>query len=64
MAATVLTCDKATSSVAPSPGMVMTLHLHATDVPTAKHYAAWAAYVADYNASSDLVSTTIACVTP
>jgi hypothetical protein len=58
----VLTMNPVTRAIAPTPDMMLTLHTKAVDVPAAKHDAAWNAYVAEYNANADIVSTTYVCL--
>jgi hypothetical protein len=60
--APVLVYDQAKSVWGIATDQVMTIHTHATSVPMAKHDAAWDAYVAEYKANSDIVSSTAVCM--
>lgn len=54
--------DPAQKKVVTSPNRLLTIHLHSSDVPDAKHDAGWDAFVAKYKANSRIVSTTLSCV--
>ncbi|UAK23017.1 hypothetical protein [Sphingomonas nostoxanthinifaciens] len=43
---------------------VMTLHLHAHNVPQNQHDAGWDAFVAEYRANSEVVSEMMVCLPP
>ena len=60
--APVVVYDQAKNGWSISPDQVMTIHTHATSVPMAKHDAAWDAYVAEYKANSEIVSSTAVCM--
>lgn len=62
IAAPVLKYDEATKDLMVAPNEVMTFHTHAGPVPKAKQDAAWAAYVAEYRANSEIASETIVCM--
>ena len=57
-----LSYDKATDKVSLTPDQFYTFHTKATDVPKDKHDAGWAAYVAEYDKNSTIVSTSLACM--
>ena len=60
--AMVMKFDPVAHSMSVDPGMIMTVHMHSTDVPPAKHDAGWDGYVKEYEANSTIVSTTVACM--
>ncbi|MDR3512250.1 MAG: hypothetical protein P4L73_11490 [Caulobacteraceae bacterium] len=60
--APVLVADPASHQMVPAAGEVMTLHTHAVDVPADKHDAAWNAYVAEYQANSEIIGTVLVCL--
>jgi hypothetical protein len=62
VAAPVLLFDAATSKLRKSPDTVISFHYHSHDVPNEKHDKAWDAYVAEYNANSEIKSTTLVCI--
>lgn len=62
VAAPVLLFDAATSKLNKSPDTVITFHYHSHDVPQDKHDKAWDSYVAEYNANSEIKSTTLVCM--
>ena len=62
VAAPVLLFDAATSKLSKSPDTVISFHYHSHDVPQDKHDKAWDSYVAEYNANSEIKSTTLVCM--
>jgi hypothetical protein len=40
----------------------MTIHYNPSNVPASKHDAAWAAFVAEYCANSDIASERVVCL--
>jgi hypothetical protein len=57
-----MTMDPTTHAPALKPGEYVTIHSNANDVPKDKHDAGWDAYVAEYQANSSILSTTILCM--
>ncbi len=60
--APVMIFDPAKKMMVEAPDQIMTLHTHSENVPNEKKDAAWAAYVAEYRANSDIVTETMVCL--
>lgn len=58
----VLERDEKAHKLVASKDKVMTFHWAASDVPAAKHDAAWAAFVAEYEANSTILSSRTVCM--
>ncbi|MDT7933489.1 MAG: hypothetical protein RQ833_02640 [Sphingomonadaceae bacterium] len=60
--APLLIYDQATNSLKAVPNKVMTIHARSSQVPSDKQDAGWAAYVAKYQANSEIETTTLVCL--
>jgi hypothetical protein len=62
VAAPVLVVDPKTSALKKSPNLVITFHYRSVEISQSKRDAAWNAFVAEYQANTDIVSETVACM--
>jgi hypothetical protein len=58
----VWTMDPVKKQPVESPDQIMTFHLNDSNVPKEKQDAGWAAYVAEYQANTQIVSTAFSCM--
>ena len=61
-AAPVLKFDQAKNDLVQAPDQMMTFHTHASYVPSSAHDDAWNAYVAEYEANSEILNGTTICM--